>query len=334
MIGSNLVRRLRSQGIRVHVVDDLSRGRLDNLFVDGDPVIDLEKDFHRLDLTQVGVLDSVLDGVTHLYHLADVVAGIGYVFENQGSLFRSNVLINSNVVDSAKRFSKSLRGFIYVGTACSFPASKQTRGYGMPLREEDQYPAAPESAYGWSKLMGEYESLLLEKECGLPVAVLSLHNVYGSPCDFDASRSQVLPSLIRKAIRYPAEDFVVWGSGAQGRAFVHVDDVVDALVAARRSGYGHGVIQIGPAVCTSIREIAEMVVAVSGKDIRIEYDTSRPEGDEWRFADYSKAERLLGWSPRIGLGEGISSLYRWIENQINPGRPAGRAPMRGLRHGD
>lgn len=316
MIGSNLVRELTSQGIHVQVVDDLSRGRLDYLFAEGRPVIDLENDFHLLDLTQAGVLDPLLEGVSYVYHLADVVAGIGYVFDHQGSLFRRNILINSNVVDSAGRFSQSLKGFIYVGTACSFPAHKQSRRYGLALREEDQYPAAPESAYGWSKLMGEYESLLLEKEHGIPVAVLSLHNVYGVPCDFGTRRSQVLPALIRKAIRYPSEDFVVWGSGRQGRAFVHVGDAVAALIAARSSGLGHGVIQIGPAVCTSIREISETVVEVSGKDIPIHYDTTRPEGDEWRFADYSKAQRLLGWSPRITLRDGTADLYRWIETRI------------------
>ena len=85
-----------------------------------------------------------------------------------------------------------------MGTACSFPADKQTGVDAPPLKEEDEYPASPESAYGWSKLMGEYEALLMEKEAGIPVSVLVLHNVYGAPCDFSPERSQVIPSLIRK----------------------------------------------------------------------------------------------------------------------------------------
>lgn len=81
------------------------------------------------------------------------------------------------------------------------------------------------------------------------------HNVYGTPTDF-GERSQVIPALIRKAVNYPNEEFVVWGSGEQGRAFIHVNDIVNALVLALDKGWGHGWIQIGPSFCTSIKEIA------------------------------------------------------------------------------
>jgi GDP-D-mannose 3', 5'-epimerase len=315
MIGSNLVRRLRAVGADVVVVDNLWRGRLENLCDDdGAPVVDLERDFHRLDLAVPGALDGLLDGVDYVYHLADVVAGIGYVFDNQGSIFRQNVLINSNVVSSVRE--RPVAGFVYVGTACSFPAHLQSGTDAAPLREEDLYPASPESAYGWSKLMGQYEAELLELERGVPLSVLMLHNVYGTPTDYSDKRGQVIPSLVRKAIAYPDEPFVVWGSGAQGRAFVHVDDVVDALVATVPAGFGRGAIQIGPDVCTSIREVAEHVVAISGKEIRIEYDLSAPEGDRGRCADYTKAQVLLGWSPRVALEDGLERLYSWLEPRL------------------
>lgn len=314
MIGSNLVKRLVAEGHRVRVADNLWRGKVENLLDDhGKPVIDLDRDLCRVDLSVPGACEPLLDGISCVYHLADVVAGIDYVFRHQGEIFRQNLLINSNVVDAVRRHP--VDAFIYVGTACSFPASKQSGVDAPPLKEEDIYPAWPESAYGWSKLMGEYESLLLEKEAGIPVSVLSLHNVYGAPTDL-GERSQVLPALVRKAIRYPAEPFVVWGSGEQGRAFVHVDDVIDALVTTRDKGLGHGVIQIGPDRCTSIRTAAETVVAISGKPIAIQYDVSRPEGDRGRCADYSKARRLLDWSPRTPLSAGLESLYRWIEARI------------------
>lgn len=315
MIGANLVRRLRAEGADVIVVDNLWRGRLENLRdEDGTPLIDLERDFHRLDLAVPGALDGLLDGVDYVYHLADVVAGIGYVFDNQGSIFRQNVLINSNVVASVRE--RPVAGYVYVGTACSFPAHLQSGPDAAPLREDDLYPASPESAYGWSKLMGQYEAELLELERGIPVSVLMLHNVYGTPTDYSDRRGQVIPSLVRKAIAYPDEPFVVWGSGAQGRAFVHVDDVVDALVATIPAGFGHGAIQIGPDVCTSIREVAEHVVAISGKEIRVEYDLSAPEGDRGRCADYAKARALLGWSPRVALEDGLERLYSWLEPRL------------------
>lgn len=316
MIGSNLVKNLVDSGCHVSVVDNLWRGKkeylLDN---DGKPVIDLDNDFYEIDLSIPGAIDPIMDGVDYVIHLADIVAGIKYVFNNQGSVFRQNLLINSNVITSARK--QKLKGFVYIGTACSFPAHMQTGVDASPLREEDQYPAAPESAYGWSKLMGEYESLLMADETDTPVAILSLHNVYGAPTDFDEGRGQVIPSLVRKAISYPDEPFIVWGSGEQGRAFVHVDDVVNAIMLAMEKGYGHGVIQIGPDICISIREIAETIVDISGKKIDIQYDTSKPEGDRGRCADYRKARNLLGWEPQVSLQDGLEKLYSWIEQRIN-----------------
>lgn len=315
MIGSNLVRRLVADGLKVKVADNLWRGKLEYLTnADGSTVIDLERDFHRLDLAVPDALDALLPGVDYVVHLADIVAGIGYVFNNQGSIFRQNVLINSNVVASVRKVR--LKGYLYVGTACSFPLQLQSGVDAAPLKEEDQYPANPESAYGWSKLMGEYEAFLMEKETGTPVCVLSLHNVYGTPTDYAEGRSQVIPSLIRKAIEAPAKDFVVWGSGSQGRAFVHVNDVVEAIVLGLRKGMGQGVMQIGPDVCTSIREVAETVVAISGKPTRIHFDTTKPEGDRGRCADYAKARRVLGWSPTVTLRDGLADLYSWIERGL------------------
>ena len=184
------------------------------------------------------------------------------------------------------------------------------------MKESDQYPANPESAYGWSKLMGEYETFLMEKETGIPVSVLVLHNVYGTPSDYSEDRGQVIPSLVRKAICYPAEDFIIWGSGAQGRAFVHVDDVVDALVRTLERGLGEGVMQIGPDICISIREIAEHIVEIADKGLDLQFDLDKPEGDRGRCADYSKAREVLGWEPRKDLREGLSELYSWIDKEL------------------
>jgi len=315
MIGSNLVKRLVQQGHHVSVADNLWRGKTEYLLDDnGNPVIDMDRDFHNIDLSLADTLDPLLENIDYVYHLADIVAGVEYVFRNQGSVFRQNFLINSNVINSVR--NHPVKGFIYVGTACSFPASLQTGVDAPPLKEENQYPAEPESGYGWSKLMGEYEAFLMESETGIPVSVLSLHNVYGTPSDYDKLSGQVIPSLARKAVRYPDEPFVVWGTGSQGRAFVHVDDIVDALIAAREKGFGKGIIQIGPDICTSIREIAETIVEISGKNIDIQYDTSKPEGDPGRCADYSKAQRELGWQPRVKLRDGLTRLYGWISDSI------------------
>jgi len=316
MIGSNLVKALLSIGNCVSVVDNLWRGKRENLFDGKDFIIDMNNNFFERDLSIPNVMDDIISEYDYVIHLADIVAGINFVFSNQGSIFRQNILINSNIIDSVKRKAKNLKGFLYVGTACSFPLTKQNSLDVIPLKEEELYPAYPESAYGWSKLMGQYETELLEKETGIPCCTLMLHNVYGTPCDFSPERSQVIPSLIRKAVNYPKEDFVVWGSGLQGRAFLHVFDVVNGIILALEKGWGEGAIQIGPSVCTSIKEIAESIVEISQKDIKIEYDLTKPEGDKARSADYSKAKEILGWEPKANLKDSLKEMYNWIEGKL------------------
>lgn len=316
MIGSNLVKRLVNEGNEVFIIDNLWRGKIEYLNDEtGKPVVPLSSHFFNLDLLELGVAEEIISKVDYVIHLADIVAGIDYVFNNQGSIFRQNILINSNVITSVRKFAKSIKGFIYVGTACSFPLTRQNSLEVIPLREEELYPALPESAYGWSKLMGQYETELMEKETGILTSVLMFHNVYGSPCDF-GERSQVIPALIRKAIKYPEEPFNVWGSGEQGRAFIHVDDIVNGLCLALEKGLGKGVIQIGPSVCTSIKQIADQIIEISNKKIDAFYDKSKPEGDKARSADFSKAKTILGWEPKVSLKEGLHAQYNWIKKQI------------------
>lgn len=318
MIGSNLVKRLVKDGHDVGVIDNLWRGHLEWLNDEtGRPVIDLDTRYYNIDLSHADkAIDEVVAQYDYVVHLADIVAGINYVFSNQGEIFRLNNLINTNLFHAVRQAGKErIKGLLYVGTACSYPLTRQNSLDVVPLREDELFPAMPESAYGWSKLMGQLEIGYLEKETGIPCCTLQFHNVYGSPCDY-GERSQVIPALIRKAITYPAEDYVVWGSGQQGRAFIHVDDIVDALVCALDRGWGHGWIQIGPSECTSIADIAHAIARISGKGIKPIFDTTKPEGDKARSADYTKARTILGWQPRTSLLDGLTAQYRWIEQDM------------------
>ena len=315
MIGSNLAKRLVQEGNDVYIVDNLWRGKLEYLNDNSNiPIINLNTNFINADLRSYEACLSATKGMDVVIHLADIVAGINFVFTNQLFLWRANVLINSNVLAAA--IESKVKKYIYVGTACSFPKSKQSYINPPPFKEEDVYPAEPESAYGWSKLMGEYEGELAQSEGFIETGILRLHNVYGPPCELDPQKSQVIPALCRKAIRYPEEPFVVWGSGNQRRAFVHVDDVVEALCLLNEKGMGQGAIQIGPAQSHSIKEIAEQIVRISGKDLEIVFDVSRPEGDMDRMADYSKAQRILGWEPRVTLADGLAATYAWAERAL------------------
>ena len=148
MIGSNLVKRLVKDGYDVYVIDNLWRGKLEYLNNDhGDPVIDLESHFFNVDISKGYEVDSVVFLMDYVIHLADIVAGIDYVFGNQGELFRQNNLINSHLFNSVRKAGKErIKGLIYVGTACSFPLTRQNSLDVIPLKEEELFPAMPEAA--------------------------------------------------------------------------------------------------------------------------------------------------------------------------------------------
>jgi nucleoside-diphosphate-sugar epimerase len=315
LIGSTLVENLVERGAIVTVADNLWRGKRENLIVNGHGIIDFDKDFYQVDLIDYYNCSKVVKGQEIVYHLADVVAGINYVFGNQLSLFHTNVVMNSNMLHAA--IAAGVQKYIYVGTACSYPADKQSILNPPPFKEENAYPASPESSYGWSKLMGEYECEIAAEEGLVEVGILRLHNVYGPKSDMSPEKSQVIPSLIRKAINYPQEDFVVWGSGNQRRAFVYIYDVITSLLSVVERGMGKGVIQIGPDYSISIREIAETIAAISGKDIDIKYDPAKREGDMDRVADWSKAKRILGWSPKTTIETGLKKTYEWCQQHLN-----------------
>lgn len=315
MIGSNYVRRLVELKYDVVVIDNFWRGKRENLAdEDGHKILDNQKVIEADLRSSTSCLELIKDADL-VVHLADIVAGINYVFGNELFLWRANVLINSNVLNAC--LENGIKKYIYVGTACSYPKKKQSYINPPPFKEDEVYPAEPESSYGWSKLMGEYEADLAQKEGKIEVGVLRLHNVYGTPCEIEPEKSQVIPALCRKAVMSPNEEFAVWGSGNQRRAFVHVSDVVDALVLTPDRGMNEGAIQIGPSESVSISEIAERVVEASGKDLDVVYDTSRPEGDMDRTADWSKAREILKWNPNVTLDDGLKETYKWVERNLS-----------------
>lgn len=311
MIGSALVEALVSRGANVTVADNLWRGKKENLLRHESPLIDFKRDFHQVDLVDYANCLKAAKGQEIVCHLADIVAGISYVFDNQFSLFSANITMNSNMLNAA--VEAGVQKYIYVGTACSYPAEKQNALNLPPLKEEDVYPANPESSYGWSKLVGEYECELAQKAGLINIGILRLHNVYGPRSEMSPEKSQVIPALIRKAINYPGEDFIIWGSGEQRRAFVYVDDVINAILSVTEFGMNKGVIQIGPDHSTSIREIAETIVSISNKDIEIKLDTTKREGDKDRTADWSKAKQILGWSQKVNMETGLKKTYDWCK---------------------
>lgn len=312
MIGANLVKRLVENGHEVVVLDNLWRGNLSNI----QELLKDDSSYHfvHADLSSPGEWQSYLNNADCLYHLADIVAGIGYVFSNEAYIFRKNLLINATVSMACE--IANIKKYIYVGTACSFPLELQTGVDAKPMKEEDQFPANPESAYGWSKLMGELDAKYMSQN-GINTNVLVLHNVYGTPCDYSSEKAQAIPAITYRALNASraGNDLVIWGDGKQGRAFVHVNDVVNALLATLDAPSNIGPIQIGPSECTSLRTIAENLIHIIDPSIKIKYDTTKPVGDKGRCADFTKAKKILNWEPRVKLHDGLSDLVQWIRNK-------------------
>ena len=308
MIGSNLARRLVDDGCTVIGVDNLWRGTLKNI----NSILECDNfSFRYADLSSDHDWYRDMGSEDILIHIADIVAGIGYVFSNEWSVFQKNLLINTNVARVAN-FMAPAR-LVYLGTACSYPQEMQRSVSASKLVETDKLPADPESGYGWSKLAGEIEFRLATKDTDTRFTVLDLHNVYGWPCAYKGNTSQVIPSLINKAISSKDGKLSVWGNGQQGRAFVHVDDVVDAIKLSLQYGGDFSTFMIGPDRCTTIAEVASIIqqhprVAID----EIVFDPSKPTGDIGRFADASLAFSELGWQSRVDFREGLHALIDQI----------------------
>ena len=142
LIGSNVVNRLVSEGNKLYVADNLWRGKMENLYENGHPVIDLDSRFHQVDLRNYENCVDISKDMDLVIHLADIVAGINFVFANELFLYRANVVMNSNMLDAA--ITNEVKKYIYVGTACSYPEEMQAELNSSPLKEEDAYPAEPE----------------------------------------------------------------------------------------------------------------------------------------------------------------------------------------------
>ena len=304
MIGSNISRSLADSGFSVIGIDNLWRGTkrtIDTLTSNPNFT------FRHADISCDRDWYADMDGNSFLVHTADIVAGIGYVFANEWRDFQKNILINTEVARVVNECQPSR--FIYLGTACSYPQHLQRSVSTSVLAEINKMPADPESGYGWSKLIGEIEFRLAVKEIKTRFTVLDLHNVYGWPCIYKDSTSQVIPSLIFKSMNASDGVLSVWGDGKQGRAFLHVSDVVTAVQSALKYEGQQSTFMIGPDHCTTIAEVAAIIKSHPRLKIeKVVFDPSKPTGDIGRFADSRLALQELGWKPNIDFRAGLHDL--------------------------
>jgi GDP-D-mannose 3', 5'-epimerase len=267
----------------------------------------------------------VMRGIDEVYALAADMGGMGFISSNHATIFRNNLLMNLNTIEAAR--AHGVGRYLFSSTACVYPEHLQDHTDVVPLREEVAYPANPQDAYGWEKLVAERLCLYYAEEFGLETRIVRFHNVYGPYGTYDGGREKVPAALCRKvALAEPGGSIEVWGDGEQTRSFCYVDDCVEGIHRIMRSGYWSP-LNLGTDRMVSVNQLARIVIDISGKPgIEIEH-VDGPQGVRGRNSDNTRLREIIGWEPRVSLEEGLVPTYRWIEEQVT-GR---RAPARAMR---
>jgi GDP-D-mannose 3', 5'-epimerase len=279
-------------------------------------------EFEIADLRRKDEALAVMRGIDEVYALAADMGGMGFISENHGTILHNNALINLHTIEAARLHG--VGRYLFSSTACVYPQHLQDHADVAPLREEDAYPADPQDAYGWEKLIAERLCLYYADEHGMETRMVRFHNVYGPYGTYDGGREKVPAALCRKvALAEPGGTIEVWGDGEQTRSFCYVDDCVEGIHRIMRSDHRQP-LNLGTDRMVTINELAEIVIAVSGKhDIGLVH-VEGPQGVRGRNSDNTRLRAVLGWDPQTSLEDGLLPTYRWIERQLAAG---GAAPV-------
>jgi nucleoside-diphosphate-sugar epimerase len=283
-IGSHLVRKLLDQGDRVVVIDNMSVGSLKNLPVHNN----------------LGVITAdILDYTGYLYKGVDVVYHLAGQTRPQTSIQNPEDTNAVNVGGTLKVLMNcqkhNVKRIVFVSTTGLYGDQEQ-----LPT-PETAIPN-PMSPYALSKLIGEQYCQLFETMYRLQFNVCRPFNVYGSRQSPRGAYASAVSSFI-KCLHEDKTPFIT-GDGTQSRDFVYVEDVVDQLILMATSEIHSEVFNAGSGESTSINDIYEIIAKIMGKGIKPNHVEPVFE-PKLTLGDITKAERLLGWKPKVSLEEGL-----------------------------
>jgi nucleoside-diphosphate-sugar epimerase len=303
-IGHHLVTYLKEKGYWVRGVDLKYPEYTD---VDAD-------EFEILDLRRWDACLQATRGVDQVYALAADMGGMGFISANHATILRNNALINLHTIDAAR--INGVKRYLYSSSACIYPEHLQANADVTALREDDAYPADPQDAYGWEKLITEKLCEYYASDFGLDTRIVRFHNVYGPFGTYDGGREKAPAAMCRKvALARDSGTIEMWGDGEQTRSFCYIDDCVEGIYRIMQSDYAKP-LNLGTDHMVTINQLAEITIDVSGKtDIRIKH-IDGPQGVRGRNSDNSRLRAVLNWEPQTPLREGIAKTYRWIEKQV------------------
>lgn len=304
-IGSHLVTYLKEKGYWVRGVD-LKYPE----FADTDA-----DDFQILDLRRWEACLKATDGVDEVYALAADMGGMGFISSHHAQILHNNSLINIHTLDAARE--NGVKRYLYTSSACIYPEHLQEDVDVVPLKEDDAYPAFPQDAYGWEKLVSERLCTHYREDYGIETRIVRFHNIFGEKGTWEGGREKAPAAMCRKAAVAKLtgnHTIEIWGDGEQTRSFCYISDCVEGIHRLMRSDFNEP-LNLGQDRMVSINELAEMVAKIAGIGISKEH-IDGPQGVRGRNSDNTKLKEILGWEPQVSLEEGLAVTYQWIEEQV------------------
>jgi GDP-L-fucose synthase len=245
-------------------------------------------------------------------HLAAVVGGIGANREHPGEFFYKNLMMGVQLIEQGRLHN--IEKFVAIGTICAYPKFTP-----VPFMEEDLWEGYPEETnapYGLAKKMLLVQSQSYRAEYGFNSIFLLPVNLYGPGDNFDPASSHVIPALIKKcvdAIESGADHIDCWGTGNVSREFIYVSDAAEGILLATEHYNGTEAVNLGAGFEITIKELAEMIVMLTGFRGEIRWDPSKPDGQPRRCLDTSKAKKLFGFEAQVKFEEGLKATIEWYK---------------------
>lgn len=231
-----------------------------------------------------------------ILHLA-AEAYVDRSFEHPGEVLRSNLDGTLRVLEAARRCPRLERVVV--------TSSSEIYGDAQTPAIDEAHPLEPTSPYAASKLAADRLAYAYRRTYGAPVAIIRPFNTFGPRHPYD-----VIPKLIARALR--GDPLTVHGSGEQSRDFTYVDDMVEAFVIMGEHPAAIGrTVNFGTGIATTIRTLAERIVALTGSRSPIEHGPVRTAEVSRLCCDHGLATRLFGWRPRVSLDEGLVRSIAW-----------------------
>ena len=245
---------------------------------------------------------ALLDGVTHVFHLA-AQAGVRSSWGSDFSIYTAANIDATQVLLEACR-DRPLERFVYASSSSVYGDA-----VAIPMREDAR--PRPLSPYGVTKLAAEHLCMLYHENCGVPAVALRYFTVYGPRQRPDMAFHRFLNAMLAD------RSIVLYGDGEQTRDFTFVEDAVAATVAAGERGAAGAVYNIGGGSRVSMNEAIDVLARCTGRTPDVRRD--RPQRGDMRdtFADTARARADLEFMPRVSLEEGLQAEYQWLATSLS-----------------